>query len=173
MNDQTEVYQYPTPYRVVANVAPLLIVFAAIGVSAIAWQDLRTAGWVTEAGQPVNRLVFYAAVLVAIVLANVFAVCIHLTYPTVFKNKDGFRLVTRIYASRWFTWDEIVKVGLPPSQLVTQIYTIGVRGLPPIFWVIGLSRGLFAPGFLIHPRMIKGGNLLRAMIKQRPELFEE
>ena len=173
MSEKIEVFKYPVQYRVIANMAPLLIVFASIGVAAVSWQNLRTAGWVTDAGQPVQPAIFYLTAAVAILLANFFAICIHLTYPTIFKNKDGFRLVTQIYASRWFTWDELSKVGLPPSQLVTQIYTIGVHGLHPLYWAIGLSRGLLAPAFLIHPRMINGGKLLKTMIKHRPELFEE
>ena len=173
MSEKIEVFKYPVQYRVIANVAPLIIVFASIGVAAVAWQNLRTAGWVTEAGQPVTPSVFYLTVVIAILLANFFAICIHLTYPTIFKNKDGFRLVTQIYASRWFTWDEIATVGLPPSQLVTQIYTIGVKGLHPLYWAIGLSRGMISPGFLLHPRMIDGGKLLRVIKKHRPELFEE
>ena len=110
---------------------------------------------------------------VALMLAAFFGLCIHLTYPTILKNKTGFQVVTPVYTSRWFSWGEITKVGLPPSQLVTQIYSIGVPGLHPLYWVIGLSRGMFAPGFLIHPRMINGGKLMRTMIKERPELFED
>lgn len=173
MSDQTEVYRYPIQYRVIAVAAPLLIIFAAIGVSLVAWQNLRATNWITETGQLVNPAVFLIAAVSAICLAAFFGVCIHLTYPTILKNRTGFQIETRIYTSRWFGWDEITKVGLPPSQLVTQIYSIGVYGLHPIFWAIGLSRGLLAPAFLIHPRMINGGKLLRTMMKHRPELFKE
>lgn len=173
MSEKIEVYEYPVQYKVIAVVAPLLFIFAAVGVSIVAWQNMQATDWISEAGQPVNPPVFYVAVIAAIFLATFFGIIVHLTYPTILKSKDGFQIVTRLYTSRWFDWNEISKVGLPPSQLVTQVYSIGVPGLHPVFWAIGLSRGIFAPGFLIHPRMINGGKLLRTMIKHRPELFEE
>ncbi|MFT5195052.1 MAG: hypothetical protein ACI9EW_003530 [Cellvibrionaceae bacterium] len=173
MSEKPERFEYPIQYKVIAHVAPLLFIFAAMGVSMVAWQNLRATEWINEAGQQVNPAVFYVSITASILLAAFFGVCIHITYPTILKNKDGFQLVTYIYTSRWFSWNEISKVSLPPSNLVTQIYTIGVPGLHPVYWAIGLSRGLFAPGFLIHPRMINGGKLLRVLIKQRPELFED
>lgn len=173
MSEKIETFQYPVQYKVIANIAPLLFIIAAAGVSFVAWRDMQANNWVNEAGILVNQAVFYIGALGAIMLAAFFGACIHLTYPTILKSKSGFQVVTRIYTSRWFTWDEITKVSLPPSQLVTQIYSIGVPGLHPLYWAIGLSRGMFAPGFLIHPRMINGGQLLRTMIKHRPELFEE
>ncbi len=172
MSDKIEIYKYPVQYRTIAVVAPLLIIFASIGVTFVSWQNLNASGWVNEAGQVVLPGVFWGAAMLGIILAIFFAACIHITYPTIYKRQDGFQVETRLYKSRWFTWDEISKVSLPPSNLVTQIYGIGVRELNPLFWAIGLSRGMLAPGFLIHPRMINGGKLLRAMIKARPELFE-
>jgi len=166
-------FEYPIQYKFIANVAPLLFVFAAIGISIVSWQNLQANGWINDTGQVVNPTVFYSVVLIAIFLAAFFGACIHLTYPTILKRQTGFQVITRIYTSRWFTWDEISKVGLPPSQLVTQIYTIGVPGLHPIYWVIGLSRGLLTPGFLVHPRMLNGDKLMRELMKRRPELFEE
>ncbi|MEM9777805.1 MAG: hypothetical protein AAF902_24725 [Chloroflexota bacterium] len=173
MADKFEVYKYPVQYRTIANVAPILLIVASIIITFVAWRDLRAADWVNAAGDTINPLWFGLLAAGAILLSAFFGFCIHLTYPSINKSKDGFQVETRVYKSRWFTWDEIKRVGLPPSQLVTQIYTIGVPGLHPVYWVIGLSRGVLAPGFLIHPRMINGGKLLRAMIKHRPELFEE
>ncbi len=173
MSDKIEVYKYPVQYRTIAIVAPLLIILASLGVTFVSWQNLTSADWVNEAGQKVIPSVFWFAALGGLVLATFFAACIHITYPTIYKRQDGFQIETYLFTSRWFTWDEISKVSLPPSNLVTQIYGIGVKDLNPFFWAIGLSRGMLAPGFLIHPRMINGGKLLRAMIKARPELFEQ
>ena len=173
MSEKIQTYQYPVQYRTIAVLAPLTIIFASIALGYTAFQNLRAADWVNDAGQVVNPAVFWGAVILAFFLATFFAICIHLTYPTINAKADGFQLVTRIYTSPWFTWDDIYKIGLPPSNLVTQIYSVGVRGLHPVFWAIGLTRGMLAPGFLIHPRMIDGGKLLKVMIKKRPELFEE
>ena len=173
MSEKIEVYRYPIQYRTIAIAAPLLIVFAALGLSIISWRNLNQNGWVNEAGSAVSPPLFGSAVILGLILSAFFAICIHLTYPTVNKRADGFQIETYLYTSPWFTWDDISTVSLPPSNLVTQIYSNGVRKLNPLFWAIGLSRGMFAPGFLIHPRMINGGKLLRAMIKARPELFED
>ena len=173
MSDKIEVFRYPIQYRTIAIVAPLMIVFASLGLTFVSWSNLNTNGWINEAGQVINPTTFWIAAIGGVILATFFALCIHLTYPTINKTQNGFQIETYIYTSPWFTWDDIVTVSLPPSRMVTQIYSIGVKELHPLFWAIGLSRGMFAPGFLIHPRMINGGKLLRAMIKARPELFEQ
>ncbi|MEM8858708.1 MAG: hypothetical protein AAGD96_10335 [Chloroflexota bacterium] len=173
MADKFEIYKYPVQYRTIANVAPILLIGASILISFIAWRDTRAAGWINQAGDTINPIMFTLLIVGSVILSAFFGLCIHLTYPTINKSKEGFQIETRVYKSKWFSWDDIKRVGLPPSKLVTQIYTIGVPGLHPVYWIIGLSRGVLAPGFLIHPRMIHGDKLLRAMIKQRPELFEE
>ena len=159
---QPERYEYPLLYKIIANVMPVAMMMVVVLLLLLPWQDG------TATVDPVRYTLIAGAV---IPFALVFAVSIHFMYPALYIMDERFKLKTGIYESDWIKWEKIKRVRLPDTRLTAQIYAISVPGIHPIYWIIGLSQGLFSPGFLIHPHIHNSGRLLQTFFKKRPDLF--
>lgn len=160
---QVEIYDYSPANKIISVAVPLLILGIIL---ALLFSPFYTNSI------PENQIQYWLIVSTAAPLSGVFAAAIHLMYPDVHVMGDQFKIKTRFYESPWLGWTQIKRVLLPESKLTTQVVTVSVPGIHPVYWIIGLSRGVGGPAFIIHPRMRNGQRLVRKIYNKRRDLFE-
>ena len=158
---QEDVYDYPAHYKLIALAAPLLIISSAVYLAL--WPFLQNE-------QPSST--YWLVGVVGLPLAFIFALSIHFTYPTIIVRQDQFKIKTQLYESTWYGWEQLTRIRPPASQQwVTQLYVIGCKDFDVWFLLTGYAQGVFTRGFLIHPNMRRGSQLVRLLLKKRPDLF--
>lgn len=92
------------------------------------------------------------------------------TFPSLLISPEGFRIHTPIHHSRWFKWQDIVKIRTsffsPKPFLMVE-----VKGLGWLYWLNGLLFWMRQGGFLIGSNIENYHELLKILQTKRPDLF--
>lgn len=161
---QLEIYEYSQANKFIAVFVPGLII-------GLYFFFFLFPFWSQNNPASVPRFIIIMTAAGPLTLA--FAVGVHLMYPAVHVSGNQLKIKTSFYESGWFSFDKVDRINLPESKLTTQVVSVTVPLIHPLYAVVGLSQGILGRTFLIHPRMRNGQRLVRKLYNKRRDLFEE
>lgn len=166
-------YQYSLKYRLISSVSSL--VWGSVLILIFYGGIRETRSHIALSAIIENSGFLWGGLAILWLIASVLAASCFLAlagslimFPGITIRPDGFKIHSRISATRWLTWQTIHKARLSP---IGNFWFLGIKGLGPLYWPAGFMWRLGAGGIQIS-RHIDGYNeLMRILREKRPDIF--
>lgn len=175
LKNATLVFEYPLRHRLpmlLISVFILLIellILAGVLVSLIrliTGQTLLSSTGTDEPGTLIAATVF-------LVFMSLGMILVHLMFPAIHIRNSGFRISRLFYTSPWLNWSDIDGIRTHwLSRKRRQMIGIKIRGIAPIYGLIGAVQLLGSKGFLVYDGIHDFAGLMELLRRQRPDLFK-
>jgi hypothetical protein len=150
---------------------PLLIT-AALDLVIMAMTALAVVGLMVDENEAWPSVLPDAlGILVFLTGFTFFGILPHLIFPEVQTRESGFRIRTLVHQSKWFNWSEVSAVQEHwRSSPKLRMFGLSVRGLNPLFSLVGYSQLMGCRAFMIRSDLIGYKELAELLMVKCPHL---
>jgi hypothetical protein len=166
-------YQYSLKYRLISSIMSIvwvvLLIFIIYGgiretYSHIAMSEIIQSSGFLWAG----IMIIWFFILILSVFCLIALVGSLTMFPGIAVQPNGFRIHSRVGATRWLNWQAIYKTRRSP---IGNFWFLGIKGLGPLYWPNGLFWWLGTGGIQISRHLNDYNELMSLLRKERPDIF--